>query len=193
MVKHLISPNFEYNYISGTSNLEKKIDVFEDQINGWYLDFTEKIKGLQDSEYAVMTLTFHYFENIAKYQDGNTGNGRSGHYFKKGFRSVFPDLEAWGKDLRDSTLSLFWELGRCGLYHASSVGNRITINDNQKQVVMVDKKDRPNPNAFVNTKLWLIVIQQHFKDYISSIRDKTNSVGRSNFEKRFNKVVLNIR
>ena len=191
MVKHFISPKYEYGYLGNLTNLDKKIDVFEDQMIGWYIGFAEKIKNLNNSEFAIMALTFHYFENIAKYQNGYTKTDKSGYYFIKGFKSVFPGMKNWGKDLRDNTLKLLWELGRCGLYHGSIFGNKITIYNDQSQIINIDKSDRPNPKARINTKTWPKLIQQHFKEYIDSIRDESNTIGRENFEKRFDIIILN--
>jgi hypothetical protein len=180
---YAISPNFRNIDFPSDMSLDQKIEVFADRVKGWQLDIAQKCaEDIPHSGFAVLHIVCSYFEMIAKFQDGFTGEGKSPEYFSKGFNSVFPNLSNQSPYLQEKLLKKLYKDVRCGLYHAGGTGPNIELSgDFNFPVAFTSPPDKVkiNPHRLVPE------LQQHFKSYIRQLRDSNNEGLRKNFEARF--------
>ena len=68
--------------LRGTVPIEKKIEVFERQIESFQIGVAKELieKKINNCGLAVVTILFIYFENIAKYREGITSWHQAGDY-----------------------------------------------------------------------------------------------------------------
>jgi hypothetical protein len=142
----------------------------------------EHEKGIHGSGFAVLDIVFSYFELIAKYYDGYTGDKESSFYFKKGVKLVFPNLENTSKNVVDGLLNILYKDCRCRLYHAGLTSGRILLTHEFPGPIGYDQT---NQSLIINPHKLPTALQEHFKSYIFQLRDKNKTVLRDNFEKRF--------
>ena len=182
-MEYAISPHFKNTDFPSDMSLDQKIEVFADRVIGWQLDMAQLCANASPhSGFAVLHIVFSYFEMIAKFQDGFTGDGRSPEYFRKGFNSVFPNLSSQSPDLQEKLLNKLYKDVRCGLYHAGGTGPNIELSgDFNFSIAFTSPPDKVkiNPHRLVPD------LEKHFQSYISQLRDNKNNDLRKKFEARF--------
>ena len=181
-----ISPNHTAEEYSNPWTIEDKIEVFRDRVQGWQLGVAKAMieKSIPHCQIAVLYITTSYFEMIAKYKDGYTGNKNPGKFFKKGIHDVFPGIEPAAEDFVNS---LYINL-RCGLYHVGFPKPNVILHHPLPQPIGY-KSDIDF--IVVDPPLLLENIQSHFDQYINNLRDNHNKILRENFEKKFNAEISN--
>ena len=140
------------------------VDVFEDAIQGWILDYAAKLADLKEdgAGMAVMNLVVAYPETIECYRAGRDSKGELKRFFRDGMRGVFLELA----DVPDAGLDRVCEDLRTGLYHGSMLKGRVVLVPvgpaityaAEGQVFVI------NPFAF------LARVQEHFRAYIERLR-----------------------
>lgn len=175
-------------------SLDQKITIFFERIDGWQLSIADRIingirdeKGkivscpLPDSAYAVLSIALSFFEMIAKYESGYIGKGQSEFYFKKGVRSVFPELKKYPRMLVDDLLDVLYNGVRCGLYHSGFTNLKVFIRNDVKGAIGLTKQKR----LIVNPELLVPALRKYLEEYIERLQAFRNAQLRKNFEKRF--------
>ncbi len=194
-----ISPDYKNTDFSLPLSIDDKITIFFDRVDGWQLGIADQcingrkgpngeIEPIPDSGFAVLHIVLSYFEMIAKYQDGFEDTGESGHYFKKGVYSVFPQFEPESLPIVDSLLDILYSGARCGLYHSGMTDSRIILTgggDEPIELLVFDPQKRGKVKLRINPHLLVPVLRTHLRDYVEQLRDAHNSTLRQNFEKRF--------
>lgn len=178
-----ISPHFQdIDFPSGMS-LDQKIEVFADRIDGWQLGIAKQcVDTIPHSGFAVLSIVCSYFEMIAKFKDGFTGEEKSKYYFEKGFGeflSHFPNITL---NSRDELTKRMWRGVRCALYHAGITGPNIELSgDFNCSVAFASPPDKVqiNPHKLVPD------LQDYFQSYIRELRNQKNEDLRRKFETRF--------
>ena len=192
-----ISPRYKDTDFPHGRSLEQKIDIFEDQTLGWQIDVADVLingcsgsPGVPDilphphAGYAVLSILVSYFEAIAKFQDGFTGEGCSKGYFKRGVRDVFPQLAEHPQCLVDEANDNLYRLVRCDLYHAAMTGTGVSISFGYPSPIAAVTDGK----AWVlklNPRKWPKPLREHLCSYAGRLRDPSNARLRANFEKRF--------
>jgi len=171
-------------------NLEQKITVFFERTDGWQLNIADqlvngvrdkdgKIIDLSESAYAVLHIVFSFFEMIAKYRNGYTGN-KSKAYFRKGVKNVFPELHKYPQQLVDQLLDDLYLGVRCGLYHCGLTDKRVFIvNDIGAAIALTKQK------LLINPQILVLDLRKYLKSYVEELRNVNNALLRQKFEKRF--------
>lgn len=184
-----LTRNYRISDFSFPLSLEDKIRVFEDQILGWHLEIAEWIvksrsKHAKHSGYAALQIVLSYFEMYAKYEKGFLEDNQSKKFFQIGMKSVFPDIEKHPqKRAISELLEVFYNKGRCGLYHALRAGPGIVLSWQFPQSIQYDSVNR---NVGINPKKLVASILLHFRKYIKRLNDPLNIEPRKNFEAKFN-------
>src|SRR5579863_8335553 len=172
--------------------IEEKIEIFYQRTLGWQLQIADllangghplgescTVRPLAHSGFAVLQICLSYFETIGHYEDHGApprGVG-SEAYFKKGVRSVFPQLLTNNNEnVVDELLAKLYGGARCGLYH------------NSMTVPNVGLGQPPGGEAMgydPNTKLLAIsperlpkALKQHLESFRAHLLDPVN-VGRA--------------
>jgi hypothetical protein len=126
-----LSPKYYSSKLSHPT-LEDYIDVYEDQIKGWHLDFARKMHADEHAGFAALQIVFSYFEGHAVCSRGEDSKGRSREFFEQGVLSVFPELASYedmNPKLLASTIDAMYEDGRCGFFHAGITRKRFILRD----------------------------------------------------------------
>jgi hypothetical protein len=193
MVDMYISPTYKEEDLPGPWDMERRIKVFMDRVDGWQLGIADEcINGgvgehgtppIKDSGFAVMHILMSYFEMIAKFEDGFETEGKSGYYFERGFRRVFPHLPHTAPGTRKESLAgVLYSYARCALYHCGITGPDIVLTG-----------DTPQPILVVEERQWICInphlLVKHLRDdlkhYVERLRDPANDDLRANFERRW--------
>jgi hypothetical protein len=80
------------------ATFERKVEVFEHQMNGWILDHAAGLAATtyphrQHAGMAILMLVSSYFEAVTCFLRGESNEGKSKAFFKDGFVTVFFDLD----------------------------------------------------------------------------------------------------
>ena len=117
-----VSPKYDTSKLLYPS-LEDYIDVYEDQINGWYLNYAKQMRMDEHAGFAALQIAFAYFEGHAVFYKGEDSGSKSRTFFRDAFLSVFPEILTYqgiNERVLESTTSALYEDGRCGFF---SLGN----------------------------------------------------------------------
>jgi hypothetical protein len=175
--------------------IDNKIEIYYGRTFGWQLHIADLMANggkdgdghdtvrIPHSGFAVLHVCLSYFESHAKYEDGFASHGKSAFYFKKGVKTVFQQLNQWPTTAVDPFLDTLYEAARCGLYHGSmtlagivltgSIGSTVAFNQKHNRIAL-------NPHRLP------VDLKGHLGDYVTKLRDMSQTVLRQNFEKRFN-------
>ena len=140
------------------------IDVFEDAIQGWTLDYAAKLTGLNEpaAGMAVMNLVAAYPETIECYAAGRDSKGKLKPFFRDGMRRVFPELA----DVPDAGLNRVCDDLRTGLYHGSMLKGRVVLVPDGPAITY-----SPEGQVFaINPFAFFWRVQEHFTHFIQRLR-----------------------
>ena len=178
--------------------IEDKIEIFYQRTLGWQLHIADllangghplgescTVRPLAHSGFAVLQICLSYFETIGHYeQDGTPKTSRSEDYFKKGVRSVLPQLLAkHGEAVFDELLARLYGGARCGLYHNSMTVPNVGLGqppdgeaigyDADARLLAVSPERLPK------------ALKQHLESFRARLLDPINVELRQSFKRRF--------
>lgn len=185
MCNFKVSPQYcgcHLRSVAGThGEIDAMVDVFEDRVNGWFLDHAQALQDSKDQHvgFAVLMITFSYFEQYAQYEKGQDSNSQSCNYFKDGFLSVFPELNKLLLTEIDILIDITYGSARCGFFHSGMTKSDFFIRDNH---VNGDPVVFENNKIYIDRYKFLDRVRNHFCDYVLKLRNKNNVQLRTNFE-----------
>lgn len=182
-----ISPKYDATKLS-IPTLEDYIDVCEDQINGWYLNYAKEMHSDQHAGFAALQIAFSYFEGHAILYKGEDSKNKSPQFFREGLLSVFPELHSMNEDLKKSTICIMYTDGRCGFFHAGITRSRFILRDAEdgEPIIRVESDPATQKIAtrvFLDRRKFVDRVCQHFSEYIVRLRNSNETKLRQNFEK----------
>ena len=180
------------------TKIEDKIDIFCERIWGWQLHIADlclnggqdhknesSVNAIPHSGFGAMQIMLSYFEMIAKYQDGFIPKGKNhkaGEYFRKGVKSVFPQLNSQPQPQVDDFLTTFYEKARCGLYHMSQTSDGIELTGDIDQAMCFNAARKL---LIINPHRLPAVLKDHLSDYRGRLQNAANAELRQKFQARF--------
>ena len=171
-----ISPNYQIDQFE-KFEIDEKITVFEDRVQGWIFDVCDKIiaLGIPNSKIAILKLTCNFFEMFGKFARGFIGNDQSKKHFKIGFKAIYYHTSD------EKSADLFYAYIRNSIYHTGFVSPNVLITQS------VDKAFGYNENnlLILNVNVLLNDLRDSFYQYVGDLRKKENDILRKNFEARF--------
>lgn len=187
MMPQKLSPKYDTTKLQEPT-LEDYIDVYEDQIDGWYLSYAKRMHSDEHAGFAALQIVFSYFEGHAVFYRGEDSNGQSKRFFHNAFLSVFPELRTYGgitPELLDRTISSMYEDGRCGFFHSGITRKRFMLRDGEPIIrIEIDPSTRQQVvGVFLDRRKFVDRVCQHFETYIARLRDPAETELRANFEK----------
>src|SRR2546426_557293 len=182
-----ISPKYYTSKLSDPT-VEDYIDVYEDQIKGWYLDVARQMHSDEHAGFAALQIVFSYFEGHAVFYRGEDSKGRSRLFFKEAFLSMFPELfsyDGMNSRLLESTISAMYEDGRCGFFHAGITRKRFMLRDGEPIIrIGADLDTRTDAlQVFSDRRRFIDRLYEHFDRYITRLRNIRETQLRLNFTK----------
>jgi hypothetical protein len=182
-----VSPTFCTSDLAGAS-LEKKIDIFESQVDGWLLSQAQVLASSanpqsQHAGFSILALCLVYVESIACFLKGATSDGKAKEFFDFGMTSIFTDLKpavlaAFSKE--------FYHQVRCGLLHQGLTRGKVAITKDAGAAlaISVDAVGALQ-RVIIDPWLFLTHVDAHFRQYMGRLRNTSEFGLRSAFEKWF--------
>jgi len=176
-----ISPNYKYSDWIG-ADTDKKIEIFQDRINGWQLDIAEQYIENPHSGFAILSIVLSYFEMIGAFNRGDTKHTGSDE-FKDGVCSVFSEFDI---NRNGSELGKLYKLCRCGMYHIAMTRVGILLDGHYDKPLHFE-----NNNWKINPRILLERLKEHFNnEYVNEIKSDPNKA--RNFVNTISQVIPNI-
>jgi hypothetical protein len=172
-----ISPNFYATKLLGANDtIENRVDVHEDRIRGWLLDWASKLNdvdhGFEHAGFAALQLALAYFEAHAVFLHGEDSVRDPQQFFCDGLLDVFPELVTMPE--RDRILEILWKDARCGLFHNGIARRRIVLADSSKTFRYLP--DEHGEHVVVDRHSLVRRIESHFADYIRRLRQSNDGL-----------------
>ncbi len=188
-----VSPKYTADKLASGA-IEDKIDVFEDQMQGWFFAQARYLLDKPHSAHAALALTIGYFETYWIYASGEDSRHKSERFFTAGFLDVFPPEGAravgWtpaGKAAADVMRNLakkLYESGRCGLFHNNLTGAGILLRPMAAPITPSVSMTTGEVSAvFLDPEKILDDVNGHFAWYVARLRDPVNVELRTRFER----------
>lgn len=166
------------NYLN-PNDLEDKINIYERQVKGWFLDRASKLLRGDKNGFIILMIAISYIEGIEEYRSGESSNGRSCEFFKRGLERIFPISE------NSSQLNEFYKQVRCGLFHSGMTRNKVIISDDYTQAIDFSEDD----SIKINPRKFLHKVRIDFNRYLRILKNTGNNNERNNFDRRFSNLV----
>lgn len=178
-----LSPKFDTSKLEHPG-IEDYIDVYEDQIQGWYLHWAQSMRSEEHAGFAALQIVFPYFEGyaIVSGSDKPTAEAR----FSFGFLSVFPEVksfEGMTPHLLQRTISALYKDGRCGFFHSGLTRKRFMLRDMQGPIRIESLAATPEEveRVFLDRREFVDRVCDHFHGYINKLRDPAQTRLRQSF------------
>jgi hypothetical protein len=188
MSEVFISPRYKASDLLGAS-LERKVDVFADQTQGWLLDQAKVLASSvlptgQHAGYAVLALCVVYVESIACFLKGASSDNKSREFFDFGLTHVFTDLNQ--TDLNAFSKEFYREV-RCGLLHQGLPQGKISITRGAQSAlaIVTDSTTNALRHAVIDPWIFLMHVETHFSAYMQRMKDPNEAALRVAFETWF--------
>lgn len=187
-MKHLafISKNFKWDEQRGeivlfdtrnhtTCNphdINVKIDIYEDRVNGWFLNIGRLLMNDPYSEFVMLQIAIGYIEGNQQLREGTNSRGQSGSFFARGVRRIFA---VNGKDAK-----ILYQEVRCGLFHQGMTSKKVLLScDFDNPITHRDG------GIYINSHLFFERVIDDFQGYIQALKVVSNEELRRNFERMF--------
>jgi hypothetical protein len=161
-----------------------KIPLFIDQFEGWQLnivkyllfgDEDKKIPPCAHSAFSALSILVSYFENIARYIEGDMTDENVGKFFRKGCHYVYSKSYI---SMDQSKSNLLYKELRCGLHHIGLSKNKVILLEDPNHGLKFQ-----DGNVFIAPTKFYSEVETHFKNYCINLQN--DSKLRRNFERRF--------
>ena len=127
----------------------KAIDIFEDRINGRFINIINIVEGYEFSGFAVLALDSLLIETLQQFREGvsETPKGKSHEYFVR-----FLTETSFGKFFDQRKAELFYKQIRCGILHQAEIkgSSRVLI----RQQVPLVRLTKDGNGLIMNRKLF---------------------------------------
>jgi hypothetical protein len=185
----MISPHFSDSKLDKPS-LDDLIDVFEDRVRNWLLEPAKRLLAIEHGQIAAVAILLMYFEAVRIYMDGRDSKNQSKKFFRHAFLDVFARSNV-RMDLLERVANLLYADARCGFFHDGSFRDRIFISDlacSELQITLPKKNGEIDEKGEIESIMihparFYDVIDRHFTEYVSVLRDQNESARRARFEK----------
>lgn len=159
------------------NNVYVKIDIYQARTEGWFFDVAKQMvkDGVSPGDYIAVMVSLSYLEGVQQFKEGcETPKGKSGEWFKKSAKRVFPNQS-------DCVIDRLWKETRCGLFHAGFTNGRVHLSHDVAEAIKLE-----DDFIRINPKLFLDCVSDDLNSFISELRDQSSAESRANFEKLWN-------
>ena len=170
---------------------EDKIQIYERQVNEWFLYPAALLLRLMGSQasFVVLSICLSYLEGVQQYtqglssdpreRSGSDGEGGSKDFFVRAFMEVFSDCGLDGDEVRT-----LYKQARCGLFHNGMTGYQVNYDMSRDKAFSVADDGYGNDIFYFQPELCLAAVQVHFNNYISKLRN-ADSACEVNYRENF--------
>lgn len=164
-----LSPNYiqiDSNLVRGPEGTEHsindtiiKIKIFEDRVNGWFLDVAENLKTNRSAGFVILSVAVSYIEGVQQFIDGKPSKNESQNRFAVRMETVFNKF-----GITDLIAREFYKSARNGLFHDGMTRKMIKISSAFSSAIRYDGNDFE-----INPVLFLDEIRKDFEAYINAL------------------------
>ncbi|MEZ8316002.1 hypothetical protein [Vibrio splendidus] len=192
-MEYNLSPYFKHDKIEAPSFIDL-VDVFEDIWLHYHLNPAKILLDHQHCEVAALSLLSTYFESIECYISGRKSEGKSKNFFIQGFCRVFSS----NSNGIEAAAGHFYKHVRCGLAHEATLSNKVTFSPSSVHAIYATYRKDNKGNLILNSGVTSIVvnphlifsaINDHFRQYVATLRKGADEQVMSNFEKTMTRVL----
>lgn len=158
---------------------QKAIDIFEDRIQGRFLNVVEKIKSYLYAGFAMLAIDCLLIETLQQFRKGvsETPRGEGKEYFtcflrETAFKEYFHDREI---------AEMFYDQIRNGILHQAEIKETSRIGLWPEEMVC---KTKDGQGLIINRNQFHEKLVEVFTDYTRQLRDPKNEQLRRNFKRK---------
>lgn len=169
-----ISPRFTTEKAS-PGTLSDWIDVWEDRIQGLWLDHVLALRGQANASNLVTHVAVGLIEALEIAYQGKSSDGASAQFFGSGFVRMF-SAEASSPISAGAAASILYKAVRCGLTHAAMLYGSVLLvgHDRAPPVQLFVTPDGTHVAAvMINPAKFLGVVALQFREYVKLLRTGT--------------------
>ncbi len=183
-----ISPKYDADYLKGDSDIDKKLDVFEDRTKGWTLEWAKRLSETEHAGFAALAIALTYFEAHAIYYKGESSNpNKSKQFFRDAFIDVYGH-HVLGMDLAGRIADNVYDQGRCGLFHEGMTKAKLLLRDDNGSVTYSeDFNTHELVEISINVQEFVKEIEAHFQEYMQRLRKSSEVTLRRDFERSWDR------
>lgn len=183
-IKQAISENYyvqnnqifdkrQKNVVLSLNDVQTKVKIYEDRVDGWFLKIAEKLKQNNEAGFVILSVAIAYIEGNQQFREGKLSKNNSKKFFIRGIRRIF-DKE----NVPDNISTDYYSQVRCGLFHDGMTKSNVMISGEFTNPLSYNEGIiKINPNKFLNK------VKEDFQKYLVELEN--NKILRSSFIKRF--------
>jgi hypothetical protein len=157
-------------------NLESKILIYEDRMNGWFLNYGISLKNDPSAGFILLMICVSYLEGNQQFREGRISElHETGSMLSKALRRMLTIPKE-----HEEAISLFVNAVRHGFSHDGIPRKEVLISNNLAYIMMADPDKKI---LLINPVLFLDLINLDLELYISSLKNPDNVELRTNFER----------
>lgn len=182
-----ISPRYTIEKISPGA-LADWIDVWEDRIQGWWLDHALALRGQRNGGFVIVHIATGIIEALEVAYQGKDSDGNSAQVFRDGFLRLFSAPKTVRVAPQDVAHVLYKSV-RCGLSHTAMLYGPVFLVDDDRVAPLqlhVTPDGRTMDSVFINPTKFLGVVTLQFQRYVKMLRSGQGAGAdkrRMNFER----------
>src|SRR3989338_4084293 len=164
----------DQNKVLDPYGVETKVEIYQDRVMGWFLDYGEQLKNKPDGEFLLLQIAVGYIEGNQQLREGCSSKNRSEAFFKSAVKRIF------GQEvLEDDAVTLYEEV-RCGLFHDGMPSKRVLLSNNFETAIR-----HYEGGIYINSRLFFEKIKVDCLSYVRELKQKDDPALLRNFEKMF--------
>ncbi len=155
-------------------SIDGKIDIYERQVEGWFLEPARKLlrkNGIKNSSFILLLIGTSYIEGTELYRTGVPLDNTNGNIFIQGMQRIF--------NLRRDEAGMLYSQLRGGLFHNGMTREMIIVSSSNSIPIDINGGD-----IKINHELFIKTIINDFKTYIRELRSGDETL-RNNFDSNF--------
>jgi hypothetical protein len=139
------------------------IDVFEDQIRGWLLEFAKDLASQKHGGLATLMVCCSLLERLESTEQQASSKNQSNDFFAAHATKVFQISESEAKDLCNALQN--------GLYHEALIRRGLDLDSNAQRALTVESVEgQPKPIIVINPQKFVGKLEEHFAGWIATTR-----------------------
>ncbi len=168
---HIVIEDKEKNKSLNHTDRRDIIDIYERQINGWFLDPATKLvnsKNRFNNSQIVLMICMSYFEGVEQHRNGTSSNSKSENFFVRAMNRIYQTIS-------HNDLKILYRECRCGLFHDGMTRGVVIFSYDFKKSL-----EFTNPGININPKKLLNDIIKDFQIFLKELRTDNDSWKRFN-------------
>jgi hypothetical protein len=141
-------------------DLSTKIQIYEDRVDGWFLQHARKLLGDGNADYVVLQIALAQVEGMQQFREGKSSEKGSRPCFVRALRRLFSLKKNTKADLE-----AFYGAVRCGLFHDGFTKGVVFVSRTFTEPMTIQKG-----YIFVNAEKFLGHVVEDLKNYVSALR-----------------------